>query len=481
MSTEANSAVPPIVERDEVSIVGEAGGESEVLNTEEVRDPIQDWVDPLPNKTLEELESDLRTIRTSNQKQAREIRMFQSYADRYKLAEPDEELEAEDITPDINRSQRQSMRKASTRTSSRRNKNVRASARGNKTKTRPWAHTLSATEKCQICTKELEHVCTEHKVEITKANKALAQFRAEIEVTELTYGELQKGILDLQKELSKHNLSAYYGESEPDKLTKERVTRGHREFIKARSNLIQKVMLRTSTLRGQLSVHEASFKAKEQSGEDLHAVDFERLKIQNSEFVEKLVVRNAELLKTKQKLLELGYLSDSYSGKISEQMKTYDKFRREISSMQALERAILKESGLVSTESASIKESNAMYKSRLKRFRAPPVMTYVQHKDEMRKMKYYNHQWGRRVKTAQAEQKRWKQMWKRLVRHQQLTDHGFFGQQPSAARILPPIVGASGRFNEYEYPESRMRAEQFLSDKAPLPPLQTTLGFTPRV
>lgn len=321
-------------------------------------------------------------------------------------------------------------------------------------------------------------MCTEHELDIAKASKTLAQSRAEIEVSELTHGELQKGILDLQKEFAKHTIPAYFSDKEPDKLTKERVTRGHTELMKARSNLIQKVVLRTSTLRGQLRVHEASFKAKEQSGEDLHVVDFERLKIQNTEFVEKLVVRNADLLKNKQKLLELGYLSDSYLSKISEQTKIYDKLRRELGSMHALERAILKESGLVSTELVSIKESNAKYRTRLKRFRAPPVMTYVQHKDEMRKVKYYNHQWARRVKTAQAEQKRWKKMWRRLVRHQELTNLGFYGQQPTAARMLPPIVGAGGRFNEYDYPDSRMRAERTLSGKEPLPPVQATVGFT---
>lgn len=63
--------------------------------------------------------------------------------------------------------------------------------------------------------------------------------------------------------------------------------------------LIDKLRLKNSTLKQQKSKLKMQLKQKEEMGEVLHEVDFQQLKIENTQYLEKIEEKNQELMRLK--------------------------------------------------------------------------------------------------------------------------------------------------------------------------------------
>lgn len=63
--------------------------------------------------------------------------------------------------------------------------------------------------------------------------------------------------------------------------------------------MIEKLRLRTSTLRSVFARMNQLVEQKEVLGENLHQIDFEQLKIENSQLLETIKQKNHNLLKMK--------------------------------------------------------------------------------------------------------------------------------------------------------------------------------------
>jgi hypothetical protein len=63
--------------------------------------------------------------------------------------------------------------------------------------------------------------------------------------------------------------------------------------------LIQKLAIKNQTIKNQCHKLEAQLHHKEETGEQFLPIDFDQLKIENQQFMEKIEERNSELLKLK--------------------------------------------------------------------------------------------------------------------------------------------------------------------------------------
>jgi hypothetical protein len=63
--------------------------------------------------------------------------------------------------------------------------------------------------------------------------------------------------------------------------------------------MVERLRLRTSTLRSVMARVNRLLGEKEECGENLHPIDFEQLKTENTQFLEKIYQKNRHLLKMK--------------------------------------------------------------------------------------------------------------------------------------------------------------------------------------
>jgi hypothetical protein len=71
------------------------------------------------------------------------------------------------------------------------------------------------------------------------------------------------------------------------------------EKLRQKDTTIEKLRLKNSTIKAQITKMEQMLAHKEEMGEVLHLVDFDQLKIENQQYLEKIEERNNELLRLK--------------------------------------------------------------------------------------------------------------------------------------------------------------------------------------
>lgn len=71
------------------------------------------------------------------------------------------------------------------------------------------------------------------------------------------------------------------------------------DHIHAKEVLVEKLTLKNATYKAAVSKLEAQLAHKEEMGEVLHLVDFDQLKIENQQYMERIAAKNQELLQLK--------------------------------------------------------------------------------------------------------------------------------------------------------------------------------------
>lgn len=123
----------------------------------------------------------------------------------------------------------------------------------------------------------------------------------------------------------------------------ERVEQYYEGKIKAKDVQIEKLKLKNLSLKNQCLKLEAQLQHKEEMGEVFLPIDFDQLKIENQQYIEKIDERNNELLKlkvvagntvlvlnnNKKKLNKLTTEHDWLTKEISQREELLDKINRE--------------------------------------------------------------------------------------------------------------------------------------------------------
>lgn len=364
------------------------------------------WFDPEPDQTLAELEAQLTAVSTGNQSQTRELKMYTDWLSNHK-----EEMILRG-SPETDGAQKS---QSSSRKSSRRGKS-RTSNRGGGATTRyggAWARTLTSLEKCTISNKEFEEVQKVQTQSISNWDHTLGVLSAEIEERRLaeegiaiSTGEALKDLAKL--DLSKHNLLA----GPQIKLTSLRIQRAHEETLKAMVGQVGKLALKSSSVKTRSKVVKATLKAKEEGGEDLRRVDYDKLKILNQELIEELHKKNRDLHKYKVQTSSLSHKADHVHDRIRESSAISDKLTKATNSMLYHKHRGEAEYEQILQEQKEIKTVIGQNQELMAKNKVPSVLSYVGMGAELLEVKRQIHMWSQHSKTAATHAKRAKSAWR---------------------------------------------------------------------
>jgi len=387
------------------------------------------WFDPEPDQSLADLEEQLAAVSAANQTQTRELKMYTEWLSSHKESlNLDESAKAAATTKSQN----------SSRKSSRRGKS-RASNRGGGATARSggvWSQTLTSLEKCTISNKEFEQVQQVQGRALADWEHTLGVLSAEIEERKEAEEGIEISTEDALKELAKLEMAKHNLDTGPKvQLTSLRIHRAHEETLKAMVGQVGKLMLKVSSAKSRMRKVKATLKAKEEGGEDLRKVDYDKLKIQNQEFVEALEKKNKELHKYKIQTSSLSHKADALHDRIRESCSISDKLTKQTN-------AILHHKHRGETEYLGIlqeqKETKVIIevsKKKLAKNRVPSVLSYVGMGAEMAEVKRQIHLWSQHGKTAAVGAKRAKREWRK-----QRQTHGAVSA-PSRYRRNPEALG----------------------------------------
>ncbi|CAI9616568.1 unnamed protein product [Staurois parvus] len=171
---------------------------------------------------------------------------------------------------------------------------------------------LSVDQKLELVLRELEDSKEEALRDAENADRILQGFKATMEEAEIRSIEIRKAVYEFERDIGKAAVSSKKGRG----VTPEKVLRYMEEKTRARDSLVDKLRLKNAALKIQKKKLQMQLKQKEEMGEVLNEVDFQQLKIENAQFLERIDERNQDLLQLKLTAGETLQVLNSY--KVSE-------------------------------------------------------------------------------------------------------------------------------------------------------------------
>jgi len=412
----------------------------------------QDMTDPEPFKTMAELEKELADIRQSNHKRKIELSVFKAHHERIRNPEEEAEEAAKAMAESV---------KLSTRSVRSLRRSVKQSKRGsNRNSNRPtaggsgghqWSLVLSATEKVQIGTKEFEQIINSCQKDIKDWDTSLFKMDAQTDWGEHEAENYQKMLNLTMNEMYKYNDPTRVLDGKlPLVFTEQRLKRIHDEKIKAMVGESGTLMLKSSSARAGLRQINLQMAQKEESGEELYTVDFQKLSIQNEQINTELASCNTDLLVLKQKMSKIGIKKEKFASNIRRVTAQNDRLAERIEAVEQHIGKTFRDGDEVEAERCLYDAQVQTYRQRLSEVRVPSVASYINMTVDIDALAEVTPLWERRVDVMGKECEKYKGMWG-AKRRMRMGASAFFG------RASRKSAGGSSAFGYGESPQKLPR------------------------
>ncbi|KAM4833529.1 cilia- and flagella-associated protein 263 isoform 2-T2 [Thomomys bottae] len=233
--------------------------------------------------------------------------------------------------------------------------------------------------------------------------------QAIIEEAEIRWTEVQRAVHDFEKDILK-TVSKKKGSI----LATQKVMKYIEEMNRRRDNMKDKLCLKNVSLKVQRKKMLFQLRQKEEVGEALHDVDFQQLKIENSQFVETIEARNQDLIQLKLISGSTLQILNAYKSKLHRALELNVNLDKEVLMRAELLDKIEKETLQAEEDRAKAESMNRKLRKQLTEYRAPPVMMYVKEKILITDLEKTIKMWERKVEIAEMSLKGYRKAWNKM-------------------------------------------------------------------
>ncbi|XP_028595240.2 cilia- and flagella-associated protein 263 isoform X1 [Podarcis muralis] len=265
---------------------------------------------------------------------------------------------------------------------------------------------LTVEQKCDIAQRELEE--TKEDVQRLKENseRLLQNYLAVLEEADIRLVDIKKAVQDFDKDIVK-TITKKKGSV----IASEKVLRYMEDRIRYRDVLKEKIRLKNDSLKVQKKKMQMQLKQKEELGEALHEVDFQQLKIENAQFLEKIDERNQELLQLKLTVGNAIQVLNFYRKKLYTAMTLATNLVKDIAQRKESLEKIEHEAILVEEERFKAEVLNKRLRKQLAEYKVPPVLDYVHEKMAVHELENIIKIWERKVEIAEMALRGYQSTW----------------------------------------------------------------------
>ncbi|TPX62301.1 hypothetical protein PhCBS80983_g00594 [Powellomyces hirtus] len=257
---------------------------------------------------------------------------------------------------------------------------------------------LTAEQKAEIATRELEELKDEIEKQKEEWGKVLDNYKAEMEEIDIRISETKKAMYEFKRDIVQGAVNARTG-----KVVAERVLRYYEDKIRAKDATIKKTRLKNSTIKLQKNKLHLQLKQKEEMGEVLHAIDFDQLQIENKQYLAKIEERNTELLKLKMTAGNTQQVLNYHKRKLQSLTHESDILRHEIAQRRDMLSKLIAEADIVEIERAHAEKVNRKIRTQMEDYRVPDVMDYVSINAQQEELTGKLKMWQRKVAIASMQ------------------------------------------------------------------------------
>ncbi|XP_073163456.1 cilia- and flagella-associated protein 263 isoform X3 [Lepidochelys kempii] len=272
---------------------------------------------------------------------------------------------------------------------------------------------LTVQQKNDLAQRELDEMKEEIQKTKGDSERIIQNYQAVMEEAAIRWADIKKAMCNFNKDIIQ-TISKKKGSV----TATEKVLRYLEEKNHYRDAMKEKLRLKNDSLKVQKKKLQLQLKQKEEMGEALHEVDFQQLKIENAQFLEKIDERNRDLLQIKLTVGNTLQIFNSYKRKlqnataasaclmkdISQRKEALEKMERET----ILVEEVVGTSEIISTgiERTKAKGVNKQLRQQLSDYRVPPVVKYVNQKMAIDDLENNIKIWERKVEIAEVANER---------------------------------------------------------------------------
>ncbi|KAG8346263.1 putative protein of unknown function (DUF4201) [Trypanosoma vivax] len=172
---------------------------------------------------------------------------------------------------------------------------------------------------------------------------------------------------------------------------------------KAQSKYLDKLNAQCTAAERSITQYQRHLKQRHAAGEAFHAVDFEQLRIENQQFIERIDRKNLELVELKgtstRTVQTLNSLMDTLNSLTAEQSRLKKDFKSRCEYLARLKR----EMESVTQEANIAERKNAIIKAQHESVRVPKIENYMAQKAEEYELQKADRNWQRKVEIATGQ------------------------------------------------------------------------------
>uniref|UniRef100_A0A7S0UUC6 Cilia- and flagella-associated protein 263 n=1 Tax=Polytomella parva TaxID=51329 RepID=A0A7S0UUC6_9CHLO len=189
---------------------------------------------------------------------------------------------------------------------------------------------LTDEEKNDLVSQEIELVQNEINSIKKAGEKDIDDIKTLMEEVDMRIAETKKDTYEFKRDIIIASENPRSG-----KVVAEKMIRFMEDKLRAKDATIDKLRLKNTTTKALITKLEHQLAHKEEMGEVLHLVDFDQLKIENQQYMEKIEERNSELLKLKLSTSRTVQVLNDLKSRLSELSGVGVRLRRQIAERQA--------------------------------------------------------------------------------------------------------------------------------------------------
>ncbi|KAG5443742.1 Coiled-coil domain-containing protein 113 [Clonorchis sinensis] len=247
---------------------------------------------------------------------------------------------------------------------------------------------------------------------LEKTSEALLHnYRAELEALVVIQKEINKS----SNEFSKSFATTGRGDLMKP-IYYEKFLKFIQDSMRQRDTIVDKLRLKNSALHTQLRKSREQLRQKEELGEVLRPVDFEQLKIDNSECLRKIDERNQEIQRLKLVAGKTLQVLNAYKLQLTQAIKEKERIKLEIAQRLDIKRRAKSEMVTVKKEVKEETKANKEFQEHKSSYNVPSVIDLIKLKSEEREIIRKELIHRRKLHLAQMALDRHKKIWLR-IRH----------------------------------------------------------------
>jgi len=254
---------------------------------------------------------------------------------------------------------------------------------------------VSIEQRTEIAQQEVEDLKDDIMTTRATSEKLRDRLLAVSEECDMRIAQVKKDVYEFRREIVIGGENPRTG-----KIVAEKVIRYSEEKLRQKDSIVDKLKLKNQALKIQVHKLDKQLGEKEEMGEALSAIDFDQLRIENQQYVEKINVRQKELVKLKQTAGKTVQVLNSLKGKLTALSRQSTALELQTVEKEQQLATIKDEIRRVQEEKERAERENSLARQAQNEVKMPHVMDYVHRRVNEDESRRQFESWERKVEIA---------------------------------------------------------------------------------